>query len=270
MDLHLARRTAIVTGGGGAICGAIALALAGEGAAVAVWDISAEAAHARAAQIEAAGGTAIGVHCDATERTSVGAALARTVERFGTVDILVAGAGGGRPDATTSPDLDFFAITAEALQATLNLNYLSAVVPCQEVGRIFAARGEGVVLVITSIAGLRPLTRSIAYSNGKAAANSFTAWLAVHMAETYSPAIRVNAVAPGFVLTGQNRFLLVEEKTGDATPRARQILASVPMGRLGEPDDIVGAALWLVSDQARFVTGIVLPVDGGFTARAGV
>lgn len=270
MDLHLAHSTAIVTGGGGAICGAIARALAAEGASVAIWDIAADAAETVAAQIEASGGRAIAVACDATDRAGVSAALSQTVERFGTVDILITGAGGSRREATTAPDLPFFDIPLDELRTTLDLNYLSAVIPCQEVGRIFAENGAGVVLVISSIAGIRPLTRSIAYSNGKAALNSFTAWLAVHMAETYDPAIRVNAIAPGFVLTGQNRFLLVEEATGAATERARQILSHVPQGRLGEPEDVVGAALWLVSDKARFVTGVVLPVDGGFTAQSGV
>lgn len=270
MDLHLDGMTAIVTGGGGAICGAIARALAAEGAAVAVWDIDAEAATSVATTITAAGGRAVAVACDATARAEVVAALERTIQALGTVDILVTGAGGGRPETTTSPDLAFFDIPEAALRTTLDLNYLSAVIPCQEVGRVFAAKGAGVVLVISSIAGIRPLTRAIAYSNGKAALNSFVEWLAVHLAEDYDPRIRANAIAPGFVLTGQNRFLLVDATTGQPTVRARQILANVPQGRLGEPDDIVGAALWLVSDHARFVTGVVLPVDGGFTARAGV
>jgi NAD(P)-dependent dehydrogenase (short-subunit alcohol dehydrogenase family) len=270
MDLHLVERTAVVTGGGGAICGAIARGLAAEGAAVAIWDLDAGAGEASAAEIRAAGGSAISVPCDATDRRSVVAALARTIERFGTVDILVAGAGGGRREATTAPDVAFSDIPVEALRSTVDLNYLSAVIPCQEVGRVFVSRGEGAVLVVSSVAGIRPLSRAIAYSNGKAALNSFTQWLAVHMATTYAPTIRVNAVAPGFVLTGQNRFLLVEEETGAPTARAAQILAHVPMGRLGEPDDIVGAALWLVSDRARFVTGVVLPVDGGFAVASGV
>lgn len=270
MDLHLDGRTAIVTGGGGAICGAIARALAAEGAAVAVWDIDAEAAESTAAAIRASGGRAVAAACDATARADVVAALEHTVRAFGSVDILVTGAGGSRPETTTAPDLAVFDIPDEALRTTLDLNYLSAVIPCQEVGRIFATNGAGVVLVISSIAGIRPLTPAVAYSNGKAALNSFVEWLAVHLAEEYDPSIRVNAIAPGFVLTGQNHFLLVDATTGQPTDRARQILAHVPQGRLGEPDDIVGAALWLVSDQARFVTGVVLPVDGGFTARAGV
>jgi NAD(P)-dependent dehydrogenase (short-subunit alcohol dehydrogenase family) len=196
--------------------------------------------------------------------------LDRTIDTFGSVDILVAGAGGGRRDATTSPDLPFFDITESGLSSALDLNYMTAVIPCQEVGRRFAQQGTGVVLVISSIAGIRPLTRAVGYSNGKAALNNFVQWLAVDFAENYDARIRVNAIAPGFVLSSQNRFLLVDETTGHATERAQQILERVPQARLGEPEDIVGAALWLVSDQARFVTGVILPVDGGFTARAGV
>lgn len=270
MDLHLANRTAIVTGGGGAICGAIARGLAAEGASVAIWDLDRAAAERVAATIADHDGHALGVACDATDRAQVTAALEQTVARFGSVDILVAGAGGGRRDTTTSPDLSFFDVTEQALHSALDLNYLSAVVPCQEVGRRFAQQGSGVVLVISSVAAFRPLTRAVGYSNGKAALNSLVRWLAVEFADNYDTRIRVNAIAPGFVLSNQNRFLLVDEATGNATERGQRILDHVPQARLGEPEDIVGAALWLVSDQAAFVTGVVLPVDGGFMARAGV
>jgi NAD(P)-dependent dehydrogenase (short-subunit alcohol dehydrogenase family) len=166
--------------------------------------------------------------------------------------------------------LPFFDIAPEEMRRTMDLNYTSVVVPCQEVGRIFARRKEGVVLTVSSIVGQKPISRALSYCSGKAAVDNFTRWLAVHMAATYGPGIRVNAIAPGFMLTDQNRFLLVDEARGGPTERTRQILGHVPMARLGDPVDIVGAALWLVSDQARFVTGVVVPVDGGFTANAGV
>jgi NAD(P)-dependent dehydrogenase (short-subunit alcohol dehydrogenase family) len=271
MDLHLAGKTAVVTGGGGAICGAIARGLAAEGVAVAVWDISREAAEACAQDIRgSSAGDALAVRCDATEEGSVSEALRETLARFPTVDILVCGAGGSRREATTSPDLEFFDLAAEDMKKVVDLNYLSAVLPAQAVGRIFAENKAGVIVTISSIVGERPITRSVSYSSGKAALNNFTRWLAVHMATTYSPAIRVNAVEPGFILTEQNRFLLVDEKTGAPSDRTRQIISRVPQARLGEPQEIVGAVLWLVSDWARFVTGAVIPVDGGFTASAGV
>ncbi len=268
MELGLKGKVAVVTGGGGALCGAIAEAFAAEGTAVAIWDLSLEAARRKAAALPSSPG-ALAVGCDVLDRDSVREALRRTLEHFGTVDILINGAGGSRREATTAPDLPFFDIPEEALEGVLHLNYFSAVIPSQEVGRVLARHGSGVIINISSVAGLRPLTRSISYSNGKAATNSFTRWLAVHMAREYSPAIRVNAIAPGFVLTEQNHFLMVEDG-GGYTERGRKVLEAVPMARFGEPVEIAGAALYLASEQARFVTGVVLPVDGGFSANPGV
>lgn len=263
-------RVGVVTGAGGAICGAIARGLAAEGDAVAIWDLSLDAARRTAEGIERSGGRALAVECDVLDSEAVRRALERTEAAFGAVELLVNGAGGSRKCATTSPELSFFDIVPRDLMDTLALNYLSAVLPSQAVGRGFARRGRGVILNISSVAGLRPLTRSVAYSNGKAATASFTQWLAVHMAREYSPAIRVNALAPGFVLTEQNRFLMVDASTGEPTERGRQVMATVPMRRWGTPEEIAAAALWLLSDAASFVTGVVLPVDGGFTAVSGV
>jgi NAD(P)-dependent dehydrogenase (short-subunit alcohol dehydrogenase family) len=263
-------KVAIVTAGGGAICGEIASALAGHGVKVAVLDIIPEAASARAEMIRSLGGTALAFRCNVLDNESVASAVAGVIAEYGSVDILVNGAGGSRRETTTSPDLEFFDISPEDMDAVVQLNYMSAVIPSQIVGRIFAEKQAGVILNISSVAGLRPLTRAIAYSNGKAATNSFTQWLAVHMAQNYSTAIRVNAIAPGFMLTTQNRFLLVDEKTGEMTERGRQVLASVPMKRYGEPKELTAAALWLVSDSASFVTGVVIPIDGGLTAFSGV
>ena len=270
MKHTFAGRVAVVTGGGGAICGEIAKNLAQQGARVALCDISLANASRAAEGIVAAQGDALAVECDVTSRDSVAAAIEAVVETFGTVDILVNGAGGSRKDCTTSPELEFFDIAPDALTNTVALNYMSAVIPSQIIGRIFAQRKSGVVLNIASIAGISPLTRAVGYSNGKAAMISFTQWLAVHMAQNYASTIRVNAIAPGFMLTEQNRFLLVDEKTGEMTERAEKILANVPMARYGNPQEIVGAALWLLSDAASFVTGIVVPVDGGYTAFSGV
>ncbi len=271
MEFRVAKDSvAVVTGGGGAIGGAIAEALAGEGVRIAIWDLSREAAERRSAGIQSAGGEALSVFCDVTRREEVEEAVRETGSTFGPVDILINCAGGSSKETTTTSDLSFFDIPQEAMAGTMALNYSGTVLPCQAVGRGFAERGRGVVLNISSIGGLRPLTRAVGYSNAKAAIVNFTEWLAVHMAQEYSPRIRVNALAPGFVLTDQNRFLLEDPETGEPTERGRTILDQVPMRRYGLPEEMVGAALWLVSDASSFVTGITVPVDGGLTAFLGV
>ena len=270
MDYNLKGKVAVITGAGGAICGETAKLLAFEGASVAIWDISIEAACKRRDEIRSSGCSAIAVECDVTEKISAESALKETLREYNTIDILINGAGGSRKETTTSPDLEFFDIEQDAMERVISLNYMSAVIPSQAVGRVFAEKRSGVILNISSISGILPLTRTISYSNAKAAVNNFTQWLAVHMAQNYSPKIRVNAIAPGFVLTEQNRFLLVDEKTGKVTERGQQILKNVPMARYGEPLEIANAALWLVSDMASFISGAVIPVDGGFTAFPGV
>lgn len=190
--------------------------------------------------------------------------------QFGDVDILINAAGGNHPSATTSPNLSFFDLPLDALQHVGNLNLLGTILPSQVFGRNMAERGEGVILNVSSMSALRPLTRIPAYSAAKSAVNSFTQWLAVHMAQNYSPQIRVNAIAPGFFLTEQNRFLLTEKETGNLTARGESIIAHTPMNRFGAPDDLLGATMWLISPAAAFVTGIVVPVDGGFSAFGGV
>ena len=269
MDLNLRDKVAIVTGAGGAICGEIARALGKEGARVAVWDIDLDAASSTADHIVSSGAAAAGIECDVLSPESVGSAVEKTVSEFGTVDILVNGAGGSRKEATTSPEVEFFDLDNQALRSVFDLNYMSAVVPCQAVGRILAEKKAGAILNFSSIGAIQPLTQAVSYSNGKAATSNFTQWLAIHMAQTYSPEIRVNAVAPGFCLTAQNRFLMLDEKE-ELTERGHQVIGQVPMSRFGDPKEIIGPALWLVSDAASFVTGAVIPVDGGITAFLGV
>ncbi len=222
MDLELEGKVAVVTGGGGAICGSIAAALADEGVHVVIWDISRKAAEQRSRDISSSGGTAIAQACDVTDRAGVQRAGRETIAACGTVDILINGAGGSRDETTTSAELDFFSIDPDDMQRVIGLNYLSAVIPSQFVGRIFADKGKGAILNISSIAGTRPLSRALTYSNAKAATNNFTAWLAVHMAQNYSPRIRVNAISPGFMLTEQNRFLLIDRMTGEYTERTQK------------------------------------------------
>jgi NAD(P)-dependent dehydrogenase (short-subunit alcohol dehydrogenase family) len=192
------------------------------------------------------------------------------IKEFGTVDCLINAAGGNKPQATTSKDLSFFDLPADALRFVFDLNIVGTILPSQVFGKIFAHKGEGNILNISSMSAFRPLTRIPGYSTAKAGVSNFTQWLAVHLAQEYSPKIRVNAIAPGFFLTDQNRFLLTDEKTGELTARGRAIIAHTPMGRFGVSDDLLGAVLWLLSPASAFVTGVVIPIDGGFQAFSGV
>jgi len=263
----LTGKTAAITGGAGVLCSAIARMLAGQGANVAILDLNAVASEALAAEL---GPNAIGIGTNVLERASVEAAAAQVIERFSGVDILINGAGGNKVQATTSADLAFFDLPPDAIQWVFNLNILGTIIPSQVFGGTMAQQNSGVILNISSMSADRPLSRIVAYSVAKAGVSNFTQWLAVHMAQEYTPNIRVNALAPGFFLTTQNRFLLIDEQTGEFTERGRQVLANTPSGRFGDPDDLLGAVLWLISPAASFVTGIVLPIDGGFSAYSGV
>jgi len=263
-------KVAAVTGGGGVLCGALSRALGRLGARVAVLDLCVEAAETVAREIVENGGEAIAVECNVLDRGSVEHAAGVLRAEFGQVDILINGAGGNKKEATTTPELSFFDLPADAVQWVFNLNFVGSLLPSQVFGRLMAERGEGTILNISSMNALRPLTRIPAYSAAKAAVSNFTQWLAVHMAQEYSPRIRVNAVAPGFFLTEQNRFLLTDRETGELTARGETIIAHTPMDRFGSPDELVGATVWLLSPSSAFVTGIVVPVDGGFSAFGGV
>jgi NAD(P)-dependent dehydrogenase (short-subunit alcohol dehydrogenase family) len=213
---------------------------------------------------------ALAVEANVLETASLGQAAQTVLEKFGGVDCLVNAAGGNKPQATTSPNLSFFDLPVDALRWVFDLNILGTMLPCQVFGKLMADKGRGTILNISSMNSFRPLTRIPAYSAAKAGVSNFTQWLAVHMAQQYSPKIRVNAIAPGFFLTAQNRFLLYDEQTRELTPRGQSIIAHTPMSRFGEPEDLFGAVLWLLSDASAFVTGIVVPIDGGFSAYSGV
>jgi NAD(P)-dependent dehydrogenase (short-subunit alcohol dehydrogenase family) len=262
--------TAVITGGSGQLGRVMAQGLALAGAQVVVVSRSAETSAMVAGAINTDGGKAIGIACDVMDR----AALERTVEQvtgtFGPVDILINAAGGNQPQATTSSELTFFDLDAQALEQVFGLNFTGTLQSCQVFGRGMAERGQGCIVNVTSMSGLRPLTRVPVYSAAKAAVANFTQWLAVHMAQEYSAKIRVNALAPGFFLTEQNRFLLIDAQSGAMTPRGQAILNHTPAGRLGLPEDLLGTLLWLVSPASAFVTGVVVPVDGGFSAFSGV
>ncbi len=260
-----------ITGGAGVLGTTICKQLAESGARLAILDIAEDRTQALADEINAAGGEAVGIQTDVLDRASLEAAAQQTVETFGRVDVLINGAGGNKAEATATPgERNFFDIPPDALQWVFNLNVLGTILASQVFGQRMVAQGEGIILNISSMTSLRPLTRVVAYGAAKTAVNNFTQWLAVHMAQEYSANIRVNAIAPGFFLTEQNRYLLVDVDTGEMTPRGRQIIDHTPAGRYGEPEDLVGTIVWLLSDASRFVTGIVVPIDGGFSAYSGV
>ena len=248
----------------------MACALVGCGANVVILDRDPALADRLMDRLGCGPGCSIVVYGDVLEPETLVKAEETIREEFGPVDVLINGAGGNSSRATTSVELSFFDIPKEAFSFVSDLNLLGTVLPSQVFGRGMAERGEGVILNISSMNAFRPLTCVPAYSAGKAAVSNFTQWLAVHMAQEYAPGIRVNAIAPGFFLTEQNRFLLIDKESGELTLRGRTIIDHTPMGRFGDPEDLLGTVLWLLSPAASFVTGIVIPVDGGFSAFSGV
>ncbi|MCX6033365.1 MAG: SDR family oxidoreductase [Chloroflexi bacterium] len=269
-SFDLAGKVAVVTGGAGVLCAAMCRALAASGVRIAALDLNTEASESLAANIRSSGADAVGVACNVLDRTSIEAAAQVVLAKFGRVDILVNGAGGNKPAATTNPEQRFFDLPADALRWVFDLNLMGTILPSQVFGKLMAGQKSGVILNISSMNSFRPLTCIVAYSAAKAGVSNFTQWLAVHMAQEYSPDIRVNAIAPGFFLTEQNRFLLTDKKTGELTTRGKSIINHTPMGRFGAPDDLLGTVFWLLSPASAFVSGIVVPVDGGFSAFSGV
>ncbi len=263
-------RTMAITGGGGVLCSEMAVALADCGAKVAVLDRDLALAQKVVDRITRNGGTAIAVQCDVLSPERMEEARKQVTDAFGFVDTLINGAGGNNPKATTNPSQPFFSLPPEALRFVFDLNIIGAILPSQVFGRAMADQKRGVILNVSSMNAFRPLTRIAAYSAAKAGVSNFTQWLAVHMAQEYSPEIRVNALAPGFFLTEQNRFLLTEQATGALTERGKKIIDHTPMGRFGTPHDLLGTVLWLVSPASAFLTGTIVPVDGGFSAYSGV
>jgi len=275
--IDLTNKTAVVTGAGGVLCSMFAEAIASCGAKVALLDLNEEAAKNVAEDINKKGYKAIGLKCDVLDRKSLDDCLEKVRKEFGTCDILINGAGGNSPLATTAaeyydpdevdPEIKtFFNLDPKGVEFVFNLNFLGTLIPTQVFAEDMARKKEAVIINISSMNAYCPLTKIPAYSGAKAAISNFTQWLAVHFSKT---GIRVNAIAPGFFVTNQNRDLLFT-KDGQPTSRAEKILAATPMGRFGEAEELLGALLWLLSESSGFVTGIVVPVDGGFSAYSGV
>lgn len=265
----LENKIAIVTGGTGALGGAMAGGLAMAGATVGILGRRSEVAEQVAQSILADGGKAFSLPADVLDKGSLLAAREKVLADHGRVDILLNAAGGNVSGAIVFGDLTFFKMTQEAYEQAIALNLTGTLLPSQVFGERMAAQKSGVILNISSMTAQKPLTRLVGYGNAKAAVDNFTQWLAVELAQKYGPGLRVNAIAPGFFIGDQNRKLLLNPD-GSYTERAQKIVGHTPMGRFGEPDELVGTAIWLCSDASKFITGIVVPVDGGFSAYNGV
>ena len=265
----LSGRVAVVTGGTGSLGAAIAGGLGRNGARVALVARHRATLDAAADRMRCDGIDVRGLAADVLDEAQLCAAGEELMNEWGRIDVLVNAAGGNRPAATVPPDGSVFDLDPEAVREVVDLNLMGTFLPIREFGRTMAETGRGSIVNISSMAATRPLSRVAGYGAAKAAVENLTRWLADHAARRFGPGVRVNAIAPGFFLGAQNRDLLVDP-TGSLTDRGRRIVDATPMGRLGDPDDLVGPAVWLASDASRFVTGAVLPVDGGFSAAAGL
>mgnify|MGYP006280381333 CR=1 FL=1 len=270
-----------ITGAGGALCGVMAVELAARGARVALLDLDHEAAKARAKTIVDAGGKALPLQCDVLDEARIAACEEAIEQEWGIPDVLINGAGGNHPSGSTDVELvqpemlggpgggpaggpsTFFDLPTDGFSRVFDLNFLGTVLPTRVIGKRMAVRGGGAVINMSSMSALTALTKVGAYSAAKSAVASFTSWLAVHLAPT---GVRVNALAPGFFMTEQLRFLHIDQESGEYTPRAKAVIAHTPMRRYGEPEELVGAVIWLTTEASSFVTGIVLPIDGGFSS----
>jgi NAD(P)-dependent dehydrogenase (short-subunit alcohol dehydrogenase family) len=264
-----------VTGGGGALCGTMAQALGSAGVRVAILDLSLEKAEARAQAVIASGGAAMALPCNVLDAAQLKACYEKISGQWGPPDFLINGAGGNDPRGSTSVDFhetagpegpavqSFFDLDPAGFRQVFDLNFMGTFLTTQAFSRGMVAKGKGAIVNISSMSAFMPLTKVAAYSAAKAAVSNFTRWLAVHFAHT---GIRVNALAPGFFMTEQLRFLHIDPQTGELTPRARQVISHTPMGRYGVPEDLIGTLVWLLSDAAGFVTGVVVPIDGGFSS----
>lgn len=265
-------KTAALLGGGGILGETMAVGLAEAGADLAICDLQMEKAQAVVDKVVTKGVKAKAYKLNAMDPLEMKAVSENVFKDFGKVDILINAVGGNMKAATTSDEYTFFDLPGEVLEKVVNLNLMGgAVLPSQVFGREMVKNSDGGVIInISSMNSFRPLTRIPGYSAAKAAVSNFTQWLSTDLAKTYGDKIRVNAIAPGFFLTDQNRFLLTDAETGGFTKRGQTIIEHTPMGRLGQPEDLVGTLIWLCSDASKFVTGIVVPVDGGFSAFSGV
>ena len=273
----LTGKVVAITGGGGELCGAMAEALGAMGVKVAVLDISLEKAEARSLRVTQSGGNAKAFQCDVLDRLQLQNCYEAICSLWGPPDFLINGAGGNHPQASTSDEFhgpagssgpatqSFYDLDPAGFRQVFDLNFMSTFLVTQVFSKGMVEKGRGSIVNISSMSAFMPLTKVAAYSAAKAAVSNFTQWLAVHFSHT---GVRVNALAPGFFITEQNKFLLVNQKTGEFSPRGDKVIAHTPLGRFGQPDDLIGTLVWLLSDASIFVTGVVVPIDGGFSSYA--
>lgn len=272
-------KVCVITGGAGVLGSSLVRAMAMAGMKVAIADINkADAIKTAEEAAKETGAIVTGVEANVLDKVSLEKSKKEIHRKLGEIDCLINGAGGNSPQATTEVEQiteaftgnlgkTFYGLQMEGFDKVFALNFTGTILPTMVYTQDMVKNKKGAVLNISSMNSYRPLTKIPAYSAAKASINNFTEWLSVHLAKI---GIRVNAIAPGFFITRQNRFLVMDEKTGDYSPRGRKIIDNTPMGIFGKPDDLQGATLFLLSDISSFITGIVLPVDGGYNAYGGV
>ena len=262
-------KVAVLTGGGGVLAGEMALGFLKSGAKVALLDINEENLEKKVKSFNKTGNEIIGLKCNVLDEDNLKEVNSKILSHFGRIDILVNAAGGNMPGATIAPDQTFFDLEIDQFKKVTDLNLIGTVLPTLVFCKTMADQRSGSIINVSSMAVARAITRVVGYSAAKAAINNFTIWMAVEMARKFGDEIRVNAIAPGFLITGQNKALLINED-GSLTQRGKTIIESTPFKRFGNPDELVGAVLWLSSDAAKFVNGAIIPIDGGFSAFSGV
>ncbi|MCF7890581.1 SDR family oxidoreductase [Candidatus Bipolaricaulota bacterium] len=267
---NLEGKVVAITGGAGILPSTMAQDLGERGCKLALLDIDEEGLKEVSDDLSRERVDHISVKTNVLERESLLDAREDILEEYGQIDVLINGAGGNKPEATTGKKSSFFDLSEDAIKWVFNLNFLGTLLSCQVFGEEFASQDRGCIINISSMAAISPLTKTPAYSAAKAAVSNFTRWLAVHMSHNYSTDVRVNAIAPGFFLTQQNRYLLKDEDTGDLTERGQTIIDHTPMGRFGDPEDLISTIRWLISPESAFVHGSIIPIDGGFSAFGGV
>jgi NAD(P)-dependent dehydrogenase (short-subunit alcohol dehydrogenase family) len=266
---NLKGKVAVITGGGGVLASVIGGGLSKAGMSIVFLDINEQAAQEAAQRIIDEGGDAFGLKTNVLEKSALEETCRLVLDKYGKVDLLLNAAGGNMPGATISPEKTVFDLDVADFDKVTNLNFKGTVLPSLVFGEVMAKQRSGNIINISSMAAYQSITRVVGYSAAKAAVSNFTAWMAMEMAMKFEGSVRVNAIAPGFFIGNQNRALLTNPD-GSYTTRGNQVINKTPMGRFGEAHELIGAVLFLTSDSASFVTGIVMPVDGGFNSYSGV